>query len=556
MVLSVDISEKSFGPKALFTHLNFAVDDGEKVGIIGRNGIGKTTLFGILSGADTDFSGEVISRRGAVMVATSQEYHDIGEQTVIEYITSGLPEFAELEREMRDFEAASTGVDASPSRRQIAEYARAVERFSDKDYYNIEDKIRRILGSFQLEHLADRPFKTLSGGEKRLSEIVKIMLSDSHLALIDEPTNYMDYVAKEQFIDWLKQAPEAVLVITHDRDVLQQVDRIIEIKDGGAFSYPGNYADYLLQNSTRTVTSMNEYEIVQRRIENLKKQIAAARAKKAGWGGTADKKNPFVVIEERCNRELKQLLEIEKPTFWMDKTSAAELDYKNSARYEKYKARNIKINLQSAESRSRRLLVSVRDLAVGYEAPLIRGINFDLHEGESLEIRGRNGAGKTTLVKSILGARLGAAAGAGQPRIFEGGVKLDPHAKISVYEQEVSGALFDLLLPDAIMKVYLDQGVNCTEQQVRAIMNNYLFSEADRNIKVRDLSGGQKARLQIIAMLAAQPDLLVFDEPTSHLDLPSIEELETALAKYKGACLYISHDNYFRDKVGGKIVQL
>jgi ATPase subunit of ABC transporter with duplicated ATPase domains len=543
MVLSVNITEKSFGPKTLFTGLDFSVDDGEKVGVIGRNGIGKTTLFNILAGTDTDYSGNIILRRGTTMVATSQEYHDVGEQTVTEYITGGLPEFAELERVIHEFEGLG-----SPSRRQIAEYSVAVGRFSDKGYYFIEDKIHQALKSFQLEHLANNKFATLSGGEKRLSEIVKIMLSDSHLALIDEPTNYMDYVAKAQFVEWLVQAPEAVLVITHDRDVLMNVDRIIEIKDGGAFSYPGNYNDYLAQNSMRTITSMNEYEIVQRRIENLKKQIAAARAKKAGWGGTADKKNPFVVIEERCNRELKRLVQLEKPSFWIDKTSASELDYKNSARYEKYKAKNIRINLQSAESKSKRVLVHVGDLAVGYEAPMLHDINFDLREGESLEIRGRNGAGKTTLIKAVLGLP--------GPRVFEGVVKLDPHARISVYEQEVSSRLFDLTLPEAIQKIYADRGLGCTLQQVRSIMSNYLFGEADQNIRVRDLSGGQKARLQIIAMLAIEPDLLVLDEPTSHLDLPSIEELEAALARYKGACLYISHDNYFRDKVGGAVVQM
>ncbi|MCL2371230.1 ATP-binding cassette domain-containing protein [Candidatus Saccharibacteria bacterium] len=543
MILSVDINEKSFGSKTLFTGLDFSVEKGEKVGVIGRNGIGKTTLFNILAGSDKDFSGEVILRRGTTMVATSQEYHDVGEQTTMEYITSGLPEFAELEKTINGF-----GGLEKPTGRQVAEYSAAIERFSDKEYYFIEDKIRRALEGFQLEHLADRPFRTLSGGEKRLSEIVKIMLSDSHLALIDEPTNYMDYVAKAQFIEWLQETPEALLVITHDRDVLMNVDRIIEIKDGGAFSYPGNYNDYLVQNSTRTVTSMNEYEIVQRRIENLKKQIAAARAKKAGWGGTADKKNPFVVIEERCLRELKKLQGVEKPSFWIDKLSASELDYKNASRYEKYKAKNIRINLKSTESRSCRSLVRVSELAVGYEVALLQGVNFNLCEGESLEIRGRNGAGKTTLIKAILG-RSG-------PKIFEGLVKLDGNAKISVYEQEVDSWLFDLLLPDAIAKIYMERGVNCTDQKVRSIMNNYLFEEADRNVKVRDLSGGQKARLQIIAMLAIDPDLLVFDEPTSHLDLPSIEELEAALAKYRGACLYISHDNYFRDKIGGMVVNL
>ena len=543
MVLLVDITEKSFGPKALFSHLNFSVDDGEKIGVIGRNGAGKTTLFNILTGADTDFSGDLIPKRGATIVATSQEYHDIGDQTVIDYITTGLPEFADLERAINEFPNLE-----SPSRKQIAAYSEAIERFTDKGYYFIEDRIRQALESFQLEHLAERPFSTLSGGEKRLSEIVKIMLSDSHLALIDEPTNYMDYVAKGQFIEWLDEAPEAILVITHDRDVLAHVDRIIEIKDGGAASYPGNYSDYLIQNSNRTVTSMNEYEIVQRRIENLKKQIADARRKKPMWSGTADKRNPFVVIEERCQRELKKLLEIERPSFWIDKTSVTELDYKNSARYDKYKAKNIRIDLKSSESRSRRSLISASELSIGYEVPIAAGINFDIHEGELLEIRGRNGAGKTTLIKAILGLD--------GPKIFDGEAKIDPHARISIYEQEVNDKFFGLTLLEAIERIYFDRGLSCPEQKIRTIMSNYLFTEADRVIRVRDLSGGQKARLQIIAMLATDPDLLILDEPTSHLDLPSIEELEAAIAKYKGAIIYISHDNYFRDKLGGTIIQL
>jgi len=543
MILHVEITEKSFGPKSLFSHLDFSVNDGEKIGIIGRNGVGKTTLFNILSGLDTDYSGEIIPRRGAIIVATSQEYYDVENQTVIEYITSGLPDFAELERIINTFATLE-----KPSSRQISEYSAAVDRFSSKGYYYIEDQIRQTLAKFQLDHLLDRSFSTLSGGEKRLSEIVKIMLSDSHLALIDEPTNYMDYIAKAKFIEWMNTAPEAILVITHDRDVLDQVDRIIEIKDGEAYSYPGNYTAYLTQNSTRTVTNMNEYEIVQRRIDNLKKQIAYARSKKSMWSGTADKRNPFVVIEERCLRELKKLQEIEKPSFWIDKTSAAELDYKDSARYEKYKAKNIRLSLSSNPSRSKRSLIRASQLSIGYEVPIAADISFDIHEGESLEIRGRNGAGKTTLVKAILNLP--------GPQIFSGEAKVDPHAHISIYEQEVSDKLFGLTLPEAIEQVYHDCGLSCTNQQVRAIMNNYLFTEADRSVRVRDLSGGQKARLQIIAMLATEPDLLVLDEPTSHLDLPSIEELETALLNYKGAIIYISHDNYFRDKLGGQVVQL
>lgn len=543
MLLSVNITEKSFGAKILFSRVNFSVDDGEKIGVIGRNGIGKSTIFNILSGKDTDFTGDIIRRRGTVMVATSQEYHDAGDSTTVEYILSGLPDFARFSEIIRKFPELE-----NPKKHQIEEYSDALEQFSDKGYYHIEDQVREELKAFQLADQADMPFSKLSGGQKRLSEVIKIMYSNAHIALVDEPTNFMDYATKAQFIDWMKSSQEAVLIITHDRDVLREVGRIIEIKDGTAVSYPGNYEAYLAQNSNRTVTNMNEYEIVQRRIENLRKQISYARSKKASWGGTADKKNPFVVIEERCKREIQKLEQTERPSFWIDRGSVTNLDYKDSARYEKYKARNLKLQLKTDDTKSKKILVSGRELSVGYETPLFADVNFEVREGESVEIRGRNGAGKTTLIKALLDAK--------GPQLFAGEKHLDPHARIGIYQQEVDTKYFDLKLPDAVAKIYSDLDISITDTKIRQILANYLFTEPDREVLVRNLSGGQKARLQIISMLANEPNLLVLDEPTSHLDLPSIEELEQALLRYNGAIIYISHDNYFRQKLGGQIVAL
>lgn len=543
MLLSVNITEKSFGSKNLFSEINFSVSDSEKIGIIGRNGIGKTTIFNILMGKDTDFTGDRIFRRGSVLVATDQEYAHVGEMTVMEYVLQGLPDFAKNYKILHDFIKIE-----SPTNRQIREYSDAIETFTQKDYYFVEDIVREELKNFQLENYGERKFASLSGGEKRLIEVVKIMHSKAHLALIDEPTNYMDYVAKSKFIAWLKQAPEAILVITHDRDVLDQVDRIIEIKDGTAHEYKGNYAAYLKQNTVKTSTGMNEYEVVQRQIENLKKQIAYARSKKASWGGTADKKNPFVVMETRCQKQITELTKVEKPSFWIDKTSAADLDYKNANRYEKYKARNLRIGLKSDKSKSRRVIFKTENLSIGYNKPLFENKNFELSESGTLEIRGRNGAGKSTLVKALLGDK--------QVHIFEGEIYRDPHIKIGVYEQEVSKDYFELTLHDAIEKLYHDKKLNCSETKVRQLAAGYLFEPEDLVIKVANLSGGQKARLQIIKMLSDDPQLLILDEPTSHLDLPSIEELENALQKYSGAILYISHDNYFRKNLVADLVEI
>jgi ATP-binding cassette, subfamily F, member 3 len=550
MVADITVTEKSFGLKSLMNAVRFSIDDGEKIGIVGRNGVGKSTLFGILAGTDKDFAGEIIYRRGSVVVATKQEHHNLGDQTVLQYILHGLPEYTHLSHIVETYPQTM-----GENMRKITEYTESLQRFDDLGYYQIEEQIERELDNFQLPAVAHRPFASLSGGQKRLVEVVKIMHSQAHLALVDEPTNHMDYVAKAQFIDWLKDAREAVLVITHDRDVLREVDRIIEIKDGKSVSYPGNYDAYLAQNALRTNTQLHDYETMQRQIVNLKKQIQSARAKKASWGGTADKKNPFVVIENKLTKELKELETQERPSFWIDKQSVEQLDYKAGERYEKYKTKNIRMHgLHDSTSRSKRVLFKAVDVALGYgDEPLFTGLSTELRENECLELRGRNGAGKTTFIKALL-AR---AEGKTPDTLKAGDLEVDPHATIGIYEQEVSPTYFDLPLGAAIERLYLDRNQSISQQKIMQLMSDYLFDPiADAAIPIVRLSGGQKARFQLISMLASNPQLLILDEPTNHLDLPSIEELENALKKYSGAILYVSHDGYFRDAMGGAVVHV
>lgn len=545
MIADITVLEKSFGPKTLMHGIKFSIDDGEKVGVIGRNGVGKSTLFGILAGTDKDFTGEVIYKRGTVVVATAQEHHDMGDTTVLQYVLAGLPEYAQLSHIIETY-PETMGDDM----KKIDEYTNALQRFDDKGFYQIEEQIERELDNFQLPGIAHRTFASLSGGQKRLVEVVKIMHSDAHLALVDEPTNHMDYVAKQQFIDWMRSAREAMLVITHDRDVLKEVDRIIELKDGENVSYKGNYDAYLKQNAVSTGSQMNEFEMIEKRIVNLKaKVIDYQRLKeKSRNPGTIQK---FKRLEEVSRKELAELQAKEKPTFWIDKASAENLNYKVAAQYDKFKAKNIRMNMKSDESRSKHVLVSAKSLSLGYAAtPLFSGINIDLREGEALELRGRNGAGKTTLIKALLGVD--------SEKIvsFAGDITLDKQVRIGVYEQEVSPTYFDLPLAEAIERMYLDRDLTISTTKIRGLMSDYLFTESDGRVPLSRLSGGQKARFQVIAMLANDPQLLILDEPTNHLDLPSIEELETALKSYSGAILYVSHDGYFREAIGGDVVQV
>lgn len=543
MLLQVEISEKSFGTKELFTHLKFDVDDHEKVGIIGRNGIGKSTLFGIIEGRDKDYTGRIIVRRGATVVGTAQEYHDAGDKTVVEYILSGLPNYARLAKTMREFPNLE-----NPTRHQLNVYSEALTEFGDRGYYNVEGQVKEELKKFQLERYADSSFASLSGGQKRLSEVVKIMHSNAQLALIDEPTNYMDYVAKAQFIDWMKKTTEAIVVITHDRDVLQNVGRIIEIKDGGAVEYRGNYDDYIRQNLHSTTTAMKDYELVESRMKNLKQKILDYQRLKEKARNPATI-HQFKRLENKAREELAELEAVGRPSFWIDETSIQQVGYKDADRYAKYKAKNIRINTKTASSRSERVLAYARNLAVGYgDTPLFCDINFQVRSGDRLELHGRNGVGKSTLIKAMLSQP--------GPTIIEGETGLDSNVRLGIYEQEISQKYFDMPLGEAIERIYLDRKLPIGDTKVRSLLSNYLFTEGDRNMLVCDLSGGQKARLQIINMLANDPNLIILDEPTSHLDLPSIEELERALSAYHGAMIYISHDNYFRHKLGGEVVEI
>jgi len=548
MIADITVTEKSFGPKTLMSNIKFSIDDGEKIGVIGRNGVGKSTLFGIVAGTDNDFTGDIIFKRGTVVVATAQEHHNTKGQTVLQYVLEGLPEYSELSHVVETY-PMTMGDDM----KKIEEYTVALQRFDDKGFYQIEEQIGRELDNFQLPDVAHREFSTLSGGQKRLVEVVKVMHSDAHLALVDEPTNHMDYVAKNQYVEWMKTAREAMLVITHDRDVLREVDRIVEIKDGGSVSYKGNYDAYLKQNAVSTGTQMNDFEMIEKRIANLKvKVIDYQRLKeKSRNPGTIQK---FKRLEETSRKELSELQAKEKPTFWIDKESAANLNYKVASQYDKFKAKNIRMNIKDDESRSKHVLVNVKNMSLGYgDSPLFSGINIDLREGEAMELRGRNGAGKTTLIKKLLTSTSDESTAI---TTFAGDMTLDRRMRIGVYEQEVSDGYFELPLAEAIERMYLDKNLEISTTKIRNLLSNYLFNEGDANIPLSKLSGGQKARFQLISMLADDPQLLILDEPTNHLDLPSIEELETALEKYSGATLYVSHDGYFRQALGGDVVQV
>ena len=378
----------------------------------------------------------------------------------------------------------------------------------------------------------------------------------------------MDFSAKKRFLDWMKSSPEAVLVITHDRDVLKNVDKIIEIRDGKSLIFHGDYDDYLRVNAFSTTNKIQDFESLQRRISNLKDKVREYQRMKERARDPSTIQR-FKRLENSAREELLELEQIERPSFWIDKENVENLDFRAAKSYEKFKAKNVKIGMKTEAEKSRRSLIRVENLALGYGSLddaltgengakiLFENVNFDLKVGEKIEFFGRNGAGKSSLIRAILSENPQNLNGEnGSLAIYDGEIFRDETVKIGVYEQEIGAEFFDLPLKQAIEKVYLSQKLSITETKIRALLSQYLFTEEDFETPIRELSGGQKARFQLIKMLASEPQLLILDEPTSHLDLPSIEELENALTNFAGAVIYVSHDDYFRQKIGGEVVKI
>jgi ATP-binding cassette subfamily F protein 3 len=550
MLLNVEITEKSFGDKQLYHDLSFDVLPGEKVGLIGRNGTGKSTLMKMIEKDDTDFQGDIKLKSGTILISSRQEHHGHEHKAVLDYIQGDLPEFAKLHHIITTY-PETMGEDT----RKMQTYSDALERFNQLGYFQIEDELAQAFGDYQLPvEKLESQIEELSGGQKRMIELVKVQRAKADLALIDEPTNHMDYVAKNSFINWLSAAPEAVLVITHDRDVLKVVDKIIEVRDGRAYAFKGNYEQYLSINKNQITSQVNEYDLTQRRMSNLREDLIRFRRmkEKARDPGTIKR---FKSQEEKVATELEKLSKKQKPSFWIDRDNAGELNPKMTNAYQKYKAKNIKMTTRSEASRSSRELLQTHNVTLGYnDKPLFAPVQFSLREGERLRFHGRNGAGKTTLVNAIMAKVLDMPL---ESQLLSGTLVAEKELTIGLYEQEIDPKYLPMSLAAAIEQSFDDKGLPINPQKVKQLLGEYLFNPAtDGDVPIQQLSGGQKARFQLMRMLMNDPIILILDEPTNHLDLPSIEELENTLASYQGAVIYISHDSYFADKVGGETINI
>jgi ATP-binding cassette subfamily F protein 3 len=540
MLLEVNNISKTMGAKILFKDLSFTVVPGEKIALIGRNGHGKTTLLRILSGEEHESDGKISTRKGTRITLTKQEHILESPQTPLAYILESVPHYHEYKQILDAYEQGEHA--------QLQRYLDTLEYFTEHRYFHIEDAILSTLADFGISNeAAHQPLSQLSGGEKRYVEMTRMMFSRSDLLLIDEPTNHMDYKGKERFIAWMKSLPQTAIVVSHDRDVLRHVSKIIELKDQKIDIYKGNYDHYIDQNTNSTLTSVKQYTDQLNRLREAKKKV--------DWGlqMRATSKQWKIRYDHWLRDYEKMKAETVKPSFWIDQNSVEELDQKVVDSYHSYKEKNIKISVSTATERGMELL-KVRELALGYDEPVFSQLSFSMKNSDRVFLKGKNGAGKSTLVRSIMAL---AQARAPQAILLDGEIVLGKKLRIGEYQQEISQHYLSLPLEEAIYECYREKKLEIAERQVKSLLAQYLFDPViDARQPIAQLSGGQKARFQLIKMLIGEPNLLILDEPTNHLDLPSIEELENALTAFTGGILYISHDTYFIKKMGGKVVEL
>jgi len=511
MLFRLSDVHKSYGAQDVLRGTSFQINPGEHVGLVGRNGAGKTTIFRLVTGEETADRGEVVRARGLKLGLLAQHIHFEEGSTVHESALAAFGRLQRIEHEMHDLEhrMADAGDQLEKILERYSDLQHEYEREGGFEYSAKAEAILQGLGfdrdSWQMET------KNLSGGQQNRLGLACLLLSEPDVLLLDEPTNHLDVGAVEWLEEFLQTYERAFVIVSHDRYFLDRsCRRVIEIENGQAASYNGNYSDYVVEREERREIQQRAFENQQRLIakteEFIRKNLAGQKTKQA-----------------KSRRTMLQRLE---------RVEAVRADQSSGD-----------FRMQDIERAGTHVL-TVKDAAVGYgEHALARDISLILRRGECLGIIGPNGSGKTTFLKTILG-KLSALAGE---------IRWGSKVEIGYYAQQLE----DLdERNEIIMELRRVAPSSATSGELRSFLAKFLFSGDDVYKHVRDLSGGEKGRLALAKLIYSGVNVLVLDEPTNHLDIPSREALEEALQAYEGTIVTISHDRFFLDRVVTQMLAL
>ena len=510
--ISVQNIKKSFEVgETLLDGLSFEILTGECVGIMGRNGCGKTTLFRMITGEIEPDDGVIVIASGRKLGLISQIPVYPAGYTVENVLRSAYRELFSMKKRMEALERQMT-VEAD--RATLAEYDRLTNAYEVGGGYEMDTNVEKICNGLGIPALMrEQLFSSLSGGEKTRVNLARLLLEKTDILLLDEPTNHLDLRSVEWLESYVKQFKGTTLTISHDRYFLDQVvDRIIEIHDGRAEHYNGNYSFYLEEKQARFNLQLKHYEQEQAKINQL--SFTVERMK--GWGiNNRVLYRRAMAMQHRIDR----IRKTERPK--TEKTMKARFGEKEFLGDSVFSVKGM------AKSFGEKHLFSIDELNV--------------EGGERIALLGDNGAGKTTFIRCLLG----------EEPVDAGRIRFGPTVKPGYLPQIMHFAhpertLYDTMLYDK----------NCTPQQARDRLGSFLFSGEDVFKTVGTLSGGEQSRLRLCMLMDEKINLLILDEPTNHLDIASREWVECAIEEYEGTLLFVSHDRYFVDKFATRIWEL
>lgn len=499
--------EQRFGAAPLFSNVNFSIENNARIGLVGPNGVGKTTLLKIMTGKQEATHGEFTVNKGIELGYIAQE-HDFDESKSIwdEMITVFQP----LIDQGKQLEQLQYAVADHPEDQDLLKKLdQAQFSFEQAGGYTYQAEMKSMLNGFNFPQAAwQKQIASLSGGEKTRLSFVKLLLKKPPLLLLDEPTNYLDLDTLDWLEAFLKNYPGAIVTVSHDQYFLDHLaTQIFELNHGALTIFKGNYSQYLAQRELRDqqqeAAFEKQQEEIKRQEEFIQKNIVRASTTK----------------QAQSRRKALEKMDLIDPP-------------KHSGK--------VRISFKSARPSGKEVLI-LKDLTIGYpDKVMLRDIDFQINKGDRVAVIGPNGIGKSTLLKTVVKQL--------EPK--GGSIKYGASLDIGYYDQELQGLDYSKTVIDTIWDKHRDMD----EKDIRSILASFLFTAKDIDKKVSQLSGGQRARLTLTVLSMEHDNFLLMDEPTNHLDIEAKEVLEKALASYDGTLLFVSHDRYFINQLANKIV--
>lgn len=508
---------KDFGYKKILNDVSFEVLKGDRIGIVGKNGSGKSTLFKMIIKDEFPDSGVINIRKDATLGYLEQipKLSEIDANTN-DVLMESFKEIEKTEQKMRHLERQMESESNGEKLQKLLNmYSEFQNQFVSLGGYEIEEKLTKVKSGFKLSELLERPFNVLSGGQKTIVNLAKLILKQPDILLLDEPTNHLDINMIEWLESYLCKYPGTVVIISHDRYFLDKVStKTILLESSESTLFYGNYSFSLREKERLLLQEFEQYKTQQKKIEAMKSAIKRYR----DWGNRGDNEKFF-----------KKAKELEKRLERMDILDRPQIE-------------KPKIPIHFSGDRSGDDVLKILDFGISFgEAKLFESIELTIYHKEKVSLIGDNGTGKTSFIKAILG----------EIDHYDGKIVLSPSIRIGYIPQEIRFEDENDNVLGAFRREY-----PCLEGEARNILSKYYFYKDDVFKKVNMLSGGEKVLLKLAILIKHEVNFLILDEPTNHIDIETREILEQALIDYSGTLLFVSHDRYFIEKIADRVLEI